>query len=109
MTIDQAIYILNNTAWLGTEKDRANIEQAVWMVKNVIERSKWIPCSERLPERKGEYLVTYRPCYWDNVENEIKVGIDSFRGKTSWAKKKYQKVIAWIPFPEPYKEEGEQE
>ena len=65
----------------------------------------WIPCSERLPEEKGKYLVTYHPCYWDNVKDEIRVGIDTFRGRTTWAKKKFQRVIAWMPLPEPYKEE----
>lgn len=67
----------------------------------------WIPCNERLPEEKGEYLVTYHPCYWDIVEPEVRVGIDTFRGKTSWAKKKYQKVIAWKPLPMPW--EGEKD
>lgn len=67
----------------------------------------WIPCSERLPEEKGEYLVTYHPCYWDNVWDDIKVGIDSFRGKTAWAKKKHQRVIAWMPLPKPYEVENE--
>lgn len=33
----------------------------------------WIPVEERLPEEKGVYLVTYHPCYWDDVESEIKV------------------------------------
>ena len=69
--------------------------------------NQWIPCSERLPDEKGEYLVTYHPCYWDNVQQDIKVGIDSFRGKTSWAKKKHQRVIAWQPLPEPWKGEEE--
>ena len=64
-------------------------------------RQWWIPCSERLPEEKGEYLVTYHPCYWDNVKAEVKVGIDSFCGKTSWSKRKHQRVIAWMPLPEP--------
>lgn len=62
----------------------------------------WIPCSQEPPDTPGEYLVTYHPCYWDEVETGIKVGFDSFRGKSSWAKKKYQKVIAWKPKPEPY-------
>lgn len=62
----------------------------------------WIPCSERLPEEKGEYLVTYHPCYWDDVKDEIRVGIDTFRGRTTWAKKKHQRVIAWMPLPKPY-------
>lgn len=66
------------------------------------EEKNWIPCSQELPDTPGEYLVTYHPCYWDKVETGIKVGFDSFRGKSSWAKKKYQKVIAWKPKPEPY-------
>lgn len=65
----------------------------------------WIPCGERLPEEKGEYLVTYHPCYWDDVKDEIRVGIDTFRGRTTWAKKKHQRVIAWMPLPKPYEVE----
>lgn len=69
--------------------------------------SNWIPVEERLPEEKGEYLVTFQPCYWDNVQyDKIFVGIDTFRGKTTWAKKKYQRVVAWQPLPEPPKKEG---
>ena len=69
----------------------------------------WIPTSERLPNESGEYLVTYHPCYWDMVEDDIKVGTDTFRGKTTWAKKKYQKVIAWMSLPEPYKKGADNE
>lgn len=65
----------------------------------------WIPVEERLPEEKGVYLVTYHPCYWDDVESEIKVGIDTFMGKTAWSKRKFQRVIAWMPLPEPYSPE----
>lgn len=68
--------------------------------------SEWILCEDRLPDKAGEYLVTYRPCYWDDVRDEVKTGIDSFRGKTTWAKKKYQRVIAWMPLPEPYEEDN---
>ena len=64
--------------------------------------SDWILADDRLPEEKGEYLVTYHPCYWDDVSPEIKAGIDNFRGKTTWAKKKYQHIIAWKPLPKPY-------
>lgn len=66
----------------------------------------WIPVEKRLPEKKDVYLVTYHPCYWDNVYPDIAIGIDTFRGKTTWAKKKFQKVIAWKPLPEPYRRKG---
>lgn len=65
----------------------------------------WVSCSEKLPEEKGKYLVTYHPCYWGNVQTDIRVGIDSFRGKTTWAKHENQKVIAWMPLPECYRGE----
>lgn len=63
----------------------------------------WIPIEERLPEEKGLYLVAYHPCYWDNVKEDVLVGIDNFMGKTSWSRRKYQRVIAWMPLPDPYK------
>lgn len=71
----------------------------------LVETDDWTPCSEGLPKTAGEYLVTYHPRYWGNwgeVRPELKVGFDSFRGKTTWAKNKYQKVVAWKPKPEPY-------
>lgn len=66
---------------------------------------KWIPVTEALPEEKGEYLVSYHPCHWNTVSEKVLVGMDTFRGKTTWAKKKYQKVIAWMPLPEVYRGE----
>lgn len=68
--------------------------------------NEWISVSDRLPDSRGEYIVAYHPCYWDNVEPEMKVGVDSFRGNKnggnkSWAKHKYQRVTHWMPKPEP--------
>ncbi len=65
----------------------------------------WISVKDRLPEKSGEYLVAFHPCYWKQIEYDtIAVGLDTFRGKTSWAKKKYQFVTHWAPLPEPPKE-----
>lgn len=63
--------------------------------------NEWVSVDERLPETAGEYLVVYHPCHWDNVSAKICVGIDSFRGKTAWAKKKYQRVTHWMSLPAP--------
>lgn len=66
---------------------------------------KWVSVDERLPEEKGEYLVVYLPCHWDRIKSNLAlVGLDSFRGKNTWAKNKYQKVTHWMPKPEPPKE-----
>lgn len=48
----------------------------------------WVSVKDRLPDRKGEYLVAYHPCYWDNVKEETVVGYDSYRGGARWARKK---------------------
>ena len=67
--------------------------------------NEWVSVEERLPDTAGEFLVVYHPCYGDKVTSEIRVGIDSFRGKTAWAKRKYQRVTHWMPLPESPKEE----
>lgn len=64
----------------------------------------WIPCSERLPEASGKYLVTIK---WSDDSGEEHTNIN-----TSWYKEPYDAgwewsnidVVAWMPLPEPYKE-----
>lgn len=59
------------------------------------------------PKEAGEYIVAYHPCWWDDVKTQVtKVGIDSFRGKASWAKRKTQRVTHWMDKPEPPKEDA---
>ena len=88
-----------------TEEDKAfnlGLKTGIIEVKRQPKLNEWIPIEKELPKTKGEYLVSYHPCYRDNVLKEIRVGLDSFRGKSSWKKKEYQKVIAWMPSPKPY-------
>ena len=60
---------------------------------------------EEPPKESGEYIVAYHPCYWEDVDTSVtKVGIDNFRGKSAWAKKKFQRVTHWMDKPEPPKE-----
>ena len=62
---------------------------------------------EELPKESGEYIVAYHPCYWEDVNTSVtKVGIDNFRGKSAWAKKKFQRVTHWMDKPEPPKEDA---
>lgn len=65
---------------------------------------RWVSVDDRLPDSVGEFIVAYHPCYHAAVdENKTLVGMDSFRGKTAWAKRKYQRVTHWMPKPEPPK------
>lgn len=65
----------------------------------------WIPVKERLPEEDGEdYLVTL-----NNGEVEktyFYKHLKGFKGENFWGCELFDdvRVIAWQPYPEPYKE-----
>lgn len=56
----------------------------------------WIPCSERLPEEEGQYLVTKSRAGKKSVEFAIYFEI--YEWNTA------DPVVAWMPLPEPWKE-----
>ena len=76
---------------------------------------RWIPCSERLPEKSGRYLVTRgsNVCgsLWDRLDilnysdlmglKKEKIWWSGNVGKSDF--EKYDDVLAWMPLPEPYK------
>lgn len=70
----------------------------------------WIPIKTQLPKSKGQYLVTYHLCLWGKTRDKTYIGIDSYRGGNGghWAQEKNHKVIAWMPLPEPPKEETDE-
>jgi len=81
-------------------------------------KSRWIPCSERLPEENGKYLIVYdKGCpdeYTIGIEN-YEVDCESFGfwnervDPISWGVIGYdwidQPVLAWMPLPDPYRRE----
>ena len=63
-------------------KDEEMLVQDIYEIIDELSKvNEWIPVTERLPDEKGLYLVTYHPCYWDNVKEDVLVGIDNFMGK----------------------------
>lgn len=61
---------------------------------------RWIPCSERMPDKGGYYL-------WSAKGGEVKKDF-YWEGHWDKAEKYGYEVIAWMPLPEPYKG-GEQD
>lgn len=57
--------------------------------------AKWIPCSERLPDKDGRYL------YYSETKGYYNIGIDMYIGG-EWILP--LEVVAWMPLPEPYRE-----
>ena len=89
-------------------------------LKQLRKKTRWISVCERLPEEYGEYLITwknpkYPKTYIGICECEITDVYDHEhnRFEVEWLFDGYittaypdSKVIAWMPLPEPYKEEG---
>ena len=63
----------------------------------------WIPCSERLPEKSGKYLVTYRDELVDNYVIERNFYNGKFEPMPYSEKHTGRKALAWQPLPQPYK------
>lgn len=78
--------------------------------KMVEEKNRWIPVSERLPNRNGVYIVTRI------IEGTRIIDASYFDGQNTWhrdvcvnhGRPYLNDVIAWQPRPEPYME-GEEE
>ena len=98
----------------------ANVTLTDEQVKEVVEKAKnavisvielephWIPCSERLPEENGQYLITIK---YKHVNDSYE---DVYAEHGEWLDGKWdmfcfghcgevEDIIAWMPLPEPYK------
>lgn len=102
-------------------EDRERLEERV---SELEERLEWIPCSKRLPEDSGDYLV----CPSDGVIEDYSdcrdvmiMPYDADCEAFGWWTERYDpislgfvdsdfdefEVLAWMPLPKPYREDGE--
>ena len=66
----------------------------------------WIPVSERLPEKSDNYLVSVRWYREDDIEISV-YEYNAWHKEWNDGESCGQRVIAWMPLPEAYKEGGE--
>ncbi len=102
MTREEAIDCLNIIrTWAKGDSFYECIDMAI----AALEQSKWIPCSERLPEENGNYIVTGT---WES--GKLVVGECYFSTEDGYFNAHWCfDVAAWQPLPEPYKTESEGE
>ena len=103
------------------DKWEDNVE-ALMKLPSAQPETQWIPCSERMPERiinddvetVQEFFVTVKE-RWSGEEWEYHTDVAEFPGDyiddlwqtyNDWKEGQEVHVIAWIPLPEPYKEEN---
>ena len=108
------------TDWKACHYDRIYAKQdfCEWIddAPTIEPEPHWIPCSERLPEKSGRYLVTRGLNACGSLWNRIYIanysdlmGIKSVKiwwqgnvGKSDF--ERLDDVLAWMPLPEPYRE-----
>lgn len=98
MNTEEAIKIISNYGVFGCgycHQGDNEVEESFDMAIKALENSRWIPCSERLPN-KGQYVLvstdenrvitaTFEGDYWGSVFD------------LDW-----EEVLAWMPLPKPY-------
>lgn len=85
------------------ESQIIGLEEARKIVEKYKGNTRWIPCSEQMPDEGGTYIV-------NAIENHIvHVTFAKWMPRMKrWnltGSRSYWKVTAWQPLPDPYKEE----
>lgn len=83
-----------------------------------VEQQRWIPVTERLPERGVDVLVTQLPNDWNGKRYKVspawRCNVEDVNPHGEWALTgrldfrsviPIDKVLAWRPLPEPYQED----
>ena len=96
--------------------------EAIEQLPSAQPKQRWIPCSERLPDKYGMYLVTMTEKAKaedfgfdvDEIEvNKMRYNSNGWnlpRHVPAWINNVItDEVLAWMPLPEPYREEGDQD
>ena len=115
ITDEQAIEHLQATGWMQNHDHemymmgkREGLADDSGSYDSLIPAQRWISVSERLPEDFQQVLVWYEYWHWKAEELKPEYGI-GWRFRGLWCgdpgNGSRLRVIAWMPLPDPYKEE----
>lgn len=125
MTNEEAAKILKLERDSWRENPNLKVDQRLYDALDVAIKeleADWIPVSERLPEKDGEYLVTVSS-FCGEIVFKCSFAMDlhkvdeynfpehkcGFYGIDSeWGSYEINDVIAWMPSPDPYRKESEE-
>lgn len=101
------------------------VSEIIDLIKDMPTVGEWIPCSERLPEDYDnrfymcavenheedppmycQYEEEYGFGYWNDIYNPETLGFVDTEFRTN-EELGYEKVVAWMPLPEPYTERSD--
>ena len=95
----EAVNELKYYAGFNQDKVIEQIQEAMDMGAEALKMQCWIPCSERLPEETGSYLISG---VWGS--GKFAVGDCDFSVNDGYFRTAWNfDVLAWMPLPEPYK------
>lgn len=118
MSNEQAVQILITMRNMMCDQNGCPISDAVFALDKAIEalsadRPTWIPCSERLPETEISVLI-WLPSHWNKNGGTVEIGFLDEDNGWNWLAESmsgYYEIVegvsAWMPLPEPYREEDD--
>lgn len=92
----------NEEPFCRWKPDVVDVCEAICTAPTIKPEPHWIPCSERLPKEEIQD-------YWVCLENGYQQQCRWMRYGHFYEWHTVAKVVAWMPLPEPYQGEGEQE
>ncbi|MBQ6148953.1 MAG: DUF551 domain-containing protein [Oscillospiraceae bacterium] len=106
MTREEASNILDDYDVNFDGHTAEEIAEAFEVAFRALERSRWIPVSERLPEEDTNVLCWYGYFRYGNYNRIYQTyGVGTYFGRFGWAGDitgEQARVIAWMPLPTPF-------
>ena len=99
MRLIDPIALKESIALSAIMRDGKSLEKIIDEQPPIQPEPHWIPCSERLPEKEGYYLIT-KECLGVVVVDTRYYYTE--RDSEYWSPYESGTVIAWLPLPEPY-------